>query len=707
MFIIKQFITYIQRKQICFLCIFILVSHQVFSQGENNIICFSDSNLLNCNYNPPTLNKSSIIQLGGSSTISDGNGYLLFYTNGIDVWDKNHNRMPNGFGLYGDTLSSQSSLIIKKPNSSNIYYIFTTSFIGNYGTSDYHGLSYSIVDMNLNGGNGDIVSGLKNITLKNPCTEKITATYHANQRDIWIITREIRTNIFISYLLTPSGIIDSIFSASGTNYGALLEISQGGIEVSKNSKLLSCCLFQKGIEIHNFNNTNGFINLIFRDNTILNISNSIFSQNSQILYVSVASEVYQYNLNNLDSLAILSTKKLIFIRPFNSFYTQCAFYLSPYNKIYFSPTGHDYLGVINEPDSIGNKCRFSINHLKLNTICKLGLQNIYYFQLPTIYARNTCVDDTTRFHISDTSWMSKIIWNFGDGTGDTSFYPKHVYATTGTYPVAATYYYYTCDSVRVQHLEVKIESKPDLNLLIDKASKCNNDTNFINVSGNFDSILWNNQSKDTFRMITDTGIYTVKGFNQCGIDSAEFTISSSSGFDIDLTASDITINRGDQVELTATTDSMQDIISLEWSPNYDSCINPPLCSYVSFLPNESTRYLVTAMNIDSCISADTITINVRQDKAVFIPTVFTPNGDGLNETFDFQILGASSVFVTIWNRWGEKIYENPMQQNGVGQGWDGTYKGQAMSLGTYTYQFIVTYFDNTDAILSGTVTLMR
>ena len=705
MFIIKQFITYIQRKQICFLCIFILVSHQVFSQGENNIWCLDSFQSIDFSKNPILIDSSREVNKSGVSTISDKNGSLLFYTNGIEVWDRFHNRMPNGFGLNAGSDTWQN-LIVKKPGSNSIYYLFVTSDIFQYTTSAYKGLTYTLIDMSLNGGLGDVIISSKNTELMNPCSSKLAATFHQNQRDIWIISRDMYYNKYYSFLLTPFGITDTIISIAGYSYFPDNSAMEGCSRFSSNGKLLATALHNYFFELYKFNNSSGNITYLYRDTTYRNNSDVEFSVNNKFLYISTLGKAYQYNLNILDFTEINNSRKEIYTLNadiLGDFFI----YKNADGKIIFSKPYSNYLGCINNPDSSGIKCNVNNYYIKLPNQIRFGLQNIYYFQLPTIYARNTCVDDTTRFHISDTSWMSKIIWNFGDGTGDTSFYPKHVYATTGTYPVTATYYYYTCDSVRVQYLEVKIESKPDLNLLIDKASKCNNYTNFINVSGNFDSILWNNQSKDTFRIITDTGTYTVKGFNQCGIDSVEFTITSSSGFDINLTTSDITINRGDQVELSATTDSMQDIISLEWTPNYDSCINPPLCSYVSFLPNESTFYLVTAMNIDSCISSDTITINVREFKAVFIPTVFTPNGDGLNETFDFQILGASSVFVTIWNRWGEKIYENPIQQNGVGQGWDGTYKGQAMSLGTYTYQFIVTYFDNTFNTLSGTVTLMR
>src|SRR5436190_12382032 len=76
---------------------------------------------------PVVTNLSAMSQWEGCSSIADDNGDLLFYTDGLSVWNKNHAVMPNGAGLLGNYSSTQSALIIPKPNSSTIYYIFTTS----------------------------------------------------------------------------------------------------------------------------------------------------------------------------------------------------------------------------------------------------------------------------------------------------------------------------------------------------------------------------------------------------------------------------------------------------------------------------------------------------------------------------------------------------------------------------------------------------
>lgn len=63
----------------------------------------------------------------GCTTISNAIGELLFYTDGISVWNKNQNIMPNGIGLLADFSSSQASVILQNTNSNTIYYIFATT----------------------------------------------------------------------------------------------------------------------------------------------------------------------------------------------------------------------------------------------------------------------------------------------------------------------------------------------------------------------------------------------------------------------------------------------------------------------------------------------------------------------------------------------------------------------------------------------------
>jgi len=115
--------------------------------------------------------------LEGCSAISDRGGNLLFYTDGVIIFDRNHNVMQNGNNLSGDFSSTQSAIIVPKPNDLNIYYVFTVDEphhlnIDNIPDSKVadddqknNVLNYSVVDVRLNNGNGAVVPGQKNINL--------------------------------------------------------------------------------------------------------------------------------------------------------------------------------------------------------------------------------------------------------------------------------------------------------------------------------------------------------------------------------------------------------------------------------------------------------------------------------------------------------------------------------------------------------------
>src|SRR6185312_759860 len=125
------------------LSLFLIIPFCLYGQKENNIWYFGDSAGIDFNSKPPTpLANSSMRAYEGCATVCDSNGKLLFYSNGINVWDRNHILMPNGKQLAGDDDDAQSVLIVKQPGQTAIYYVFT---------NDKYNISYSVVDTRLNG----------------------------------------------------------------------------------------------------------------------------------------------------------------------------------------------------------------------------------------------------------------------------------------------------------------------------------------------------------------------------------------------------------------------------------------------------------------------------------------------------------------------------------------------------------------------------
>src|SRR5688572_3249894 len=164
------------------LSFFLLLSLAVFAQKEAGNWYFGwDAGLSFNSGTPVILNGGQIHTIEGVATISSSTGCLLFYTDGVSIWNRQHQVMPNGTGLKGFISSTQSAVIVPKIGDTNRYYVFT---IDDY--SGQNGLHYSIVNMNLDNGLGDLE--IKNIPVISGVSEKLTAVRHCNQRDIWIIT---------------------------------------------------------------------------------------------------------------------------------------------------------------------------------------------------------------------------------------------------------------------------------------------------------------------------------------------------------------------------------------------------------------------------------------------------------------------------------------------------------------------------------------
>src|SRR6185295_1528396 len=154
-------------KKILLPVIFSLFFSSAFAQKEANIWCFGNNAGLDFNSGSPVAyNGTAIVTAEGSASIADRTtGQLLFYTDGITIWDKNNQVMPGGTSLGGNPSSTQSGVIVPMTSDPNKYYVFSVDAQAGAG-----GVQYALVDMTLNGGLGSVTSA--NNVLLTPTSEK-------------------------------------------------------------------------------------------------------------------------------------------------------------------------------------------------------------------------------------------------------------------------------------------------------------------------------------------------------------------------------------------------------------------------------------------------------------------------------------------------------------------------------------------------------
>ena len=121
---------YNNRRAFLFFMASLHMALGLFSQNENKIWYFGNQAGMNFMTSPPTNLTNSNSQMNNltwaCASISDANGNLLFYTNGITVWNQQHQIMANG-GYISPCAGYQSALIVKKPGNNSIYYIISNA----------------------------------------------------------------------------------------------------------------------------------------------------------------------------------------------------------------------------------------------------------------------------------------------------------------------------------------------------------------------------------------------------------------------------------------------------------------------------------------------------------------------------------------------------------------------------------------------------
>jgi gliding motility-associated-like protein len=177
----------------------------------------------------------------------------------------------------------------------------------------------------------------------------------------------------------------------------------------------------------------------------------------------------------------------------------------------------------------------------------------------------------------------------------------------------------------------------------------------------------------------------------------------------------VEVELGDSVSLDPTLLQSQFPIlndSVFWTPTTfltfgDNFLSPTVT------PLESLPYTVTAFDINGCPVVAELFVEVDKNRNVYIPNVFSPNGDGVNDFFQFfSGPGVREIrSLRVFDRWGELVYQvtdlPPSENPDPATGWDGTFRGKLMNPGVYVYIAEVEFLDGEVLLYRGDVTLVR
>jgi hypothetical protein len=368
------------------------VDVQAQYRGYNWVV--PDSAGINFNTSTPSVFYSNISGTTGSitvnvSSVSNQNGELLFYTNGTHVFDNNNDTMTNGFGLASGFSSANGTVILPYPDHEDSLYLIIHSWLPNfYFTSGVH---YSLVNINMRAGLGDIDNTQKNVLIYSNdtvCTPLI-AIRHANGRDWWIIQRKAGIKGYIKLLLTPNGISFVGLQSIGTELWSWFSAGEFAVNSSGDQIALSMWdplgpsnqYEHSTIEVIDFDRCSGELShpQILSPTVCWSLS---YSPNGKYLYYCTYDTFYQ--VKGLDGSTAI-TQAPVAVNPFyndsteetlESSFTWGYQELGPDGKIYvsmvpyYSPNiSYQFenmnLCTIDSPDIEGNGCNFSFNTFNL------------------------------------------------------------------------------------------------------------------------------------------------------------------------------------------------------------------------------------------------------------------------------------------------------------------------------------------------------
>jgi hypothetical protein len=313
----------------------------------------------------------------GTACISDSSGNLLFYTGGQTIWNRNHLPMPNGSNIMGGVSSTQSSLIVPLPGSDSIFYVFTTDEFQHYSSPNSpKGYRYSVVDMCLENGLGDVIAGRKNILLCDTSTEKLAACQDLSGNGYWIVGHKMFSDRFYAWHLTSGGITDTVTSDIGAIHGWWPATSswsngpaQGQMKINASGTKLALAISNFDppyLEMFDFNNNTGVLSNLCRmviDSLLHKRIYTIeFSPDETKLYAALVggyggNRIYQYNLlaggGNCDSIYVSQFQ----IAKLSGGYLS-GMQLATSGKIYLINLTATQLGCINYPNLSGAAADF-------------------------------------------------------------------------------------------------------------------------------------------------------------------------------------------------------------------------------------------------------------------------------------------------------------------------------------------------------------
>ncbi|GAA3970918.1 hypothetical protein GCM10022407_15990 [Hymenobacter antarcticus] len=594
-------------------------------------------------YWPQVLTNSVINSFEASTSLADSTtGALLLYSNGERVWDRTHQVMPGSFPLGGSASASEGAVALFAPGRPGMVYLFTTDA---KESSTRNSLRYSVIDLRLRNGLGDVVQRSQPVALPGGvlATEHLGAIRQPNGRDYWLLVHGLDNDRFYAYALTPAGLATQpVISTVGpiSRGGGIAET--GVLHFSPSGRQLAATRLLGGLDVFDFDPSTGRVsnalNLFTHPPVPIGffpgrVFGAEFSGDGTLLYADERGAVVRYDLLGCAPAPIRASKREVTaaasLRGLSG-----SFRRGPNGRLYIAVLAASGLAVIDSMNSLSGAYLRPGGQPLAGTI--LPGNNIPGSQ----YGLPNAPAQASRLAPSNCAG--------GSGGIEEGF---RVVITPGCTGRPTLFEAQLRDPARqgLQQVQWTIGAATPVALSGARVTT-------------------------VFRLAGTQPVVVVVTFADGTRQAQRLQLTIPPSATVQLRASATQLVCGEpQVELTAIASG------------------PGRFSWADDTTRQSRRlvtrggtYRVRFVASGGCLVSDSVTIQPLDSTRCIIPNIITPNGDDQNQHFVLAGYEPGRWHLTVFNRWGREVYANPQYRNE----WDAA--GQAAGLYYYLLQHLQT-----------------
>ncbi len=236
---------------------------------------------------------------------------------------------------------------------------------------------------------------------------------------------------------------------------------------------------------------------------------------------------------------------------------------------------------------------------------------------------------------------------------------------------------------------------------------CLKDKMVLDASKYGNSFLWEDGSTSSKFIIVQPGLYHATIFDGCEPVEIYWDVMAANSITV-APMEALSIHQGESIVLKPLIQNLEDSLLISWTDPIGSTLSCLDCANPFARPLQSTIYSIRVSNT-ICEDSASVELMVDESRRIYAPNVFSPNGDGINDYFYLQSPDDATIrSLTVLDRWGNGVFSSESSLlNMASSGWDGSRKGENVTVGTYLWSADIEFVDGKSEVFKGSVTVIK